>query len=77
MLVIEGAIVIGGKPIPDVNVVVNNGGQSDITDSQGRFCVKVPYGWSGTLTPLKEGITFHPSCKKYYNVREDIRELAP
>ncbi|MFC1760687.1 hypothetical protein ACFL6U_01240 [Planctomycetota bacterium] len=74
MLTIEGEFVINGNPIPGVKMKADNGGGSDMTDSQGRYRVQVPYGWSGTLIPSKTGWDFSPGGKDYRNVTEDIDE---
>lgn len=79
LVTISGAIVIGGTPIGGVRVSANNGGSSDTTDAQGRYSVKVPYGWSGEVRAAKEGFVFNPPSKSYTNVIADVEEdaLAP
>ena len=42
-----------------------------VTDERGYFSVTVDYGWSGTVTPVKEGFTFAPASKIYHNVTSD------
>ena len=71
---ISGTIVIGGEPIEGVSMTSDNGGSSDTTNAQGRYSVTVPYGWSGTVTPTKEGYRFDPPTKRYLNVTSDIDE---
>lgn len=41
------------------------------TDNNGVYRVEVPYGWSGTVTPTKEGHEFTPVSNEYSNVTED------
>jgi hypothetical protein len=61
---------------PDANVPVegvlidanNNGGSTDITDVNGYYEVLVPYGWSGTVTPEKDGFHFEPNSISHSNV---------
>jgi type II secretory pathway component GspD/PulD (secretin) len=36
-----------------------------ITDENGKYSATVNYGWTGTVTPTKEGYTFQPPNKKY------------
>ncbi len=69
---ISDVIMVGGRPIQGVRVSANNGGGSDVTDSRGRFSVKVPYGWSGEITLEKEG--FRLPSKSYTNVTKNIKD---
>lgn len=41
-----------------------------ITDGDGCYDVRVDYGWSGVVTPTKEGLIFRPAKKHYAKVRE-------
>ena len=70
-LTTSDVIIIGETPVPGVKVSADNGGTSDTTDSQGRYSIKVPYGWSGTVTPIKAGYTFHPPFMRYTTVMND------
>jgi hypothetical protein len=36
-----------------------------VTDENGHYSVRVPSGWKGTVSPLKEGYTFTPPAKMY------------
>ena len=64
---------------PDVNIPVegvlvdanNNGGGTDTTDANCYYKIVVPYNWSGTATPIKEGYTFEPNNISYNNVVAD------
>ncbi len=76
-LTISGRIAIRGTPIQGVQMRANKGGGSDITDSQGRYSVKVPYGWSGEITLEKEGIAFDPPSESYFNVTTNIKDGMP
>jgi len=42
-----------------------------VTDENGVYSVPVKYGWSGTVTPVKQGYTFEPKQRAYSNVTED------
>lgn len=42
-----------------------------ITSGGGVYRVNVPYSWSGTVTPTKEGHTFTPTNKEYSSVMDD------
>lgn len=58
-----------GNGISGVTLTFNNGGGTDTTDNTGYYSERVPYGWSGTATPSKDGgWTFSPSSKSYSNV---------
>ncbi len=42
-----------------------------VTDGAGYYSVTVDYGWSGTVTPTKEGYTFEPTSRRYSRVTAD------
>jgi len=42
-----------------------------VTDKNGYYSATVDYGWSGTVTPTKEGYLFVPVSKVYHNVNSD------
>jgi len=71
-VVIADTIVMNGIPLEGVLVTADNGGGSAVTDADGKFSVKVPYGWSGQVTPTKEGFNFNPPHKSFSNVTEDV-----
>ena len=60
-------------------VSADHGGGSGTTNAQGEYSITVDYGWSGTITPTKEGYIFDPASKTYTNVTEnqmdDVDEL--
>lgn len=41
------------------------------TNASGNYMVNVDSGWSGTVTPTKEGYEFTPSSRNYSNVTSD------
>ena len=41
------------------------------SDATGRYSVKVPYGWAGTVTPELEGFRFDPPSKDYTQLTGD------
>jgi hypothetical protein len=77
MLTISDRLVVGGYPIEGVLMSASKGGISDTTDTEGRYSVKVPYGWSGEITPSKKGFDFDPPSKSYANVTTDIIDGQP
>lgn len=42
-----------------------------VTGANGVFSVKVEYGWTGTITPEKEGYQFEPTEMSYNNIITD------
>ena len=42
-----------------------------VTDASGYYTVKVPSGWSGTVTPIKEGYSFEPASMIYTKLTTD------
>jgi lysophospholipase L1-like esterase len=44
----------------------------DITDANGYYEVWVPSGWSGTVTPMKDGYLFVPAKRTYGDVTIDL-----
>ncbi|UCG49616.1 MAG: hypothetical protein JSU94_07515, partial [Phycisphaerales bacterium] len=77
MLTISGRFMIGSTPIEGVLISADNGGGSDVTDAWGRYSLQVPYGWSGAVTPMKEGIRFSPPSKTFTNVIADVVDFEP
>jgi len=60
-----------GQPVEGVDIVANNNGGQTITDASGQYELMIDYGWSGNVTPLKEGYTFNPKVKTYPAIRVD------
>ena len=77
MLTISGRILVGGVPIEGVLISADNKGGSVVTDARGSYRLEVPYGWSGELTPKKEGMDFNPPSLKFTNVTTDIVDNKP
>ncbi len=75
-VVISDRIAFGAEPIQDVVVTADPGGYTATTDSQGRYRVEVPYGWTGTLSMSKPGFEFAPSSIPYSNIKADITRGA-
>ena len=71
---INGKIIIGGQPIEGVLISADNGGTSVMTNSKGKYSVIVDYGWSGSVTPTKQGYLFSPPSQRYVNVISDITD---
>ncbi len=43
-----------------------------VTDKEGRYNARVEYGWSGTVTPTKEGYEFTPPSRTYSAIKADL-----
>ncbi|MCU0916879.1 MAG: hypothetical protein MUC88_20315 [Planctomycetes bacterium] len=64
---ISGAVGLAG--------VVMKGLPGDpITDARGNYGAQVSYGWSGTVTPAREGVMFEPATRTYPRVTADFRD---
>jgi len=74
---ISGSVIIAGTPIEGVLITASEGGGSATTDSKGRYTIAVPYGWSGQVTPTKEGFNFSPPSQTYTNVTQNYRDGTP
>jgi hypothetical protein len=57
-----------GNEFSGVTVTFDNGGGTETTDSSGYYSREVTYGWSGRVTPSKDGYGFIPVSKNYSNV---------
>ncbi len=77
MFTISGAVKFGDTPIQGALMSANNGGGSDITDSKGNYSVRVPYDWTGEITPTKAGLAFNPPSEPYFNVTSDYKDGDP
>jgi len=60
-----------GIGVENVTVSADNGGGSDATDATGYYELRVPLGWSGTVTPSKTDWGFNPANQTYSNVSSD------
>jgi hypothetical protein len=58
----------GNTPVKDV--LMSAGDTNTMTDANGYYELSVEYGWSGVITPEKEGYVFEPNSKTYDNVTQ-------
>jgi hypothetical protein len=66
--VITGRVAAGGgTPVTDVTLTFSGLG-TVVTGADGVYSRSVAYGWSGSVTPFKEGYTFEPVSRTYTNV---------
>jgi hypothetical protein len=45
--------------------------KTTVSDLLGNYSISVPYGWSGNVTPTKDGYTFSPPSRPYSNITVD------
>ncbi len=57
-----------GNGFSGVTVTFDSGGGTGTTDSSGYYNRKVTYGWSGTITPSKDGYSFVPASRSNIKV---------
>ncbi|MHB1457598.1 MAG: hypothetical protein ACYC0V_11855 [Armatimonadota bacterium] len=55
-------------PLPLVTLTASNNGGSVITNGNGYYSLSVPNGWSGVITPERDGYTFNPADRSYSGV---------
>ncbi|MCH8217639.1 MAG: carboxypeptidase regulatory-like domain-containing protein, partial [Planctomycetes bacterium] len=65
--VISGSVGIDG-------VVLSGFHEPVYPDNRGAYKVTVDYGWTGVVTPQKEGYEFTPPDRSYDNVRADTSQ---
>jgi len=71
----EGAVE---EPLAGVRVTaIPPGTNPVVTDNNGKYSVKVPYGWTGVLLFERPDITFDPNTKPFTSVTEDIDNINP
>jgi len=62
-------LISGNAGDAGITLHYNDGGAKTVTSgSNGRYSFKVPYHWSGTVTPTKAGVTFNPSSRTYSSI---------
>lgn len=64
-------VISGSIGLPGVTM---QGLPDTTTDDNGVYTAEVPYGWSGTVTPVKLGYTFEPKQKVYQKVTAAMTE---
>ena len=66
--IISGSV---GEPGVTMRGLINTDGQQAVTDESGYYIAVVKWGWSGTVTPYKEGINFEPNQRTYPAISSD------
>ena len=74
MLTLSGRIGFsGGEVITGLSGVEMQGlPDNPVTDENGFYSATVPYGFSGTVRPVKKGYFFQPTTKSYQNITEKL-----
>ncbi|MCG8699047.1 MAG: hypothetical protein MI922_13415, partial [Bacteroidales bacterium] len=64
--------IAGSVGLPQEGVLMqglmDENGDTVLTDARGRYEATVPFGWYGEIMPISEGYTFSPASKMYENV---------
>jgi len=63
-------IISGSTTVPGVTLK-GLPGRTVVSDQSGMYSASVEYGWSGTVTPAKDGYDFNPPSIQYDNVLGD------
>ena len=77
MTIIDSIVFDGTEPIEGVTITADPGGTTAITNTEGKYTIQVPYGWTGDLVFAKEGFEFDPASISYLNVTDNIDRTAP
>jgi hypothetical protein len=67
---VTSCTISGTTGVDDVNMDGLPG--NPFTSGGGLFSAVVPYGWSGTITPIKANYSFNPASISYTNVTSDM-----
>jgi len=70
-LSISGYVVELDDNTPVQDVLIATDDINAMTDANGYYELLVDYGWSGVVTPQKDGYVFEPNSKTYTTVLED------
>jgi hypothetical protein len=64
--------IFGNVGVGGATLSYDDGSLEEVTsDGAGGYFIRVPYNWSGTVTPSKAGYTFTPPNREYVNVTAD------
>ena len=77
ILSISGYVVEpdGNSPVEDVLIGTDDNDINAVTDANGFYKLFVNSGWSGIVTPLKDGFVFEPNSNTYANVTHDYNDI--
>jgi hypothetical protein len=60
---------VDGNDVAGATLTCTYNNESKTTDASGYFSFRVPYGWSGTITPQSDASYFNPGSYTYENVK--------
>jgi hypothetical protein len=63
----------GSTPVKDV--LMSAGDTNTLTDANGYYELSVGYGWSGAITPEKQGYVFEPNSNTYNNITQGYNDV--
>lgn len=65
----SGPAISGSAGVAGATLTYDDGGQQTIVaGAGGDYCLSVPAGWSGTVTPSFAGYSFEPASRSYTNL---------
>ncbi|MBN2018737.1 MAG: hypothetical protein JW749_00770 [Sedimentisphaerales bacterium] len=71
---ISGYVIEPDEVTAVEGVVIHTDDVNLMTDVNGFYEFTVDYGWSGTVTPQKDGYTFEPNAITYTNITQDYND---
>lgn len=67
--------VDGNTAVEGVLIQADGNDVNSVTDSNGYYELLVDYGWSGAMTPMKNGYVFEPNGRTYTNVSQNYDDM--
>ncbi|MEN6334575.1 MAG: hypothetical protein ABFE01_09955, partial [Phycisphaerales bacterium] len=77
MMTITDFVKAGSEPIQGVKVTADPGGYTAMTDAAGKYAVKVPYGWTGSLSFYKDDLDITGTADYPTPVTTDMEGTTP
>ncbi len=74
VLSIAGYVVEPDSITPVKDVLMSAGDFNTLTDANGYYELSVDWGWSGVVTPGKEGYVFEPVSSTYDNIAQSYSD---
>jgi len=77
LMTITDSIKAGSEPIQGVKVTADPGGYTAMTDATGKYVLKVPYGWMGSLSFFKPDLDITGTVDYTTPVTTDMEGTTP